>query len=771
MTLYEGLSKRATEILHLLADGMSDREIAERLMMTINTVKWYNRQIYSVLNVGSRTQAIARAYELQILDKANEASQIISSASKHNLPVETTRFVGRTREKETIKHLLETAHLLTLVGPPGTGKTRLALQTAWELLETFRDGVYFVSLAPVSDPSMVLSAIATAIEVNETHGQPLIETLKRILHESQMLLILDNFEHLLLAATQISELLTAAPHLKVLATSREPLHLYREQEYAVPPLELPDIAQLEPQQLVECESIALFLQKARAVRTDFELTPENAMDIAQICIQLEGLPLAIELAASRIKLLTPQALLNRLNNRLATLVGGAHDLPTRQQTLYNTIEWSYNLLTEEEKILFARVAVFRGGYSLEAIESVCSPNLPIEVFDGLESLVNKSLIQQKESPSGEPRFIMLETLHEYAKKLLGESGEAETIYRRHARYFAELAQCAKPELRRSGFSYWMERLETEENNLRVALEWSLGGGDTELGVQLVVSLRDFWVFSSHFVQADYWTHRALSKADSLPINLRIELLTSVGRIFYYLSQPELQKQLLEEAIYLARQIDDKSNLAWALTFLAIAEVGQASEYKQALALTKEGLSLFRALGDKPGMAQALNIIGELARTNGDDARAKVAYEECLLVVHETGEVRREAMMLNNLGCIAMHQADVEGAERLFKQALVKRLEVGHDKHGVITNLIFLAGALGAKGDLARSARLFGAADALLEPMGVGLEPGDQPEYERNLAFVRSQLDDEKFQNYWNEGREFSFDHTVSYALEHNDAEK
>ncbi|MBC7814975.1 MAG: AAA family ATPase [Burkholderiales bacterium] len=766
-TQYEGLSERAVEILLLLAEGLSDREIAERLVMTINTVKWYNRQIYSILGVGSRTQAIARARELQLLNEESEtkpALQIVRRPPQHNLPVEVTRFIGRKREMEVIKRLLDTAHLLTLVGPPGTGKTRLALQIAWEVVDTFREGAYFVSLAPISDPALVMNAIATTIGVNAAHGQPLIETLKHVLRERQMLLILDNFEHLLPAAPQVSELLSAAPHLKVLATSREPLHLYGEQEYAVPPLELPDTEHLDPQALVDCESTALFMQKARAVRSDFELTAENALDVANICVRLEGLPLAIELAAARTKLLTPRTLLSRLSSRLDTLTGGAQDLPARHQTLQNTIDWSYNLLDDGEKILFARLAVFRGERSLEAIEAICSEALPMDVFDGLESLINKSLIQQKEQFGGESRFIMLETLHEYALERLEESGESKAMHRRHAEYFVQLAERAEPELRQAQQLHWFQILETEHENMRTVLQWSLADGDITLGVRLVGALVLFWFAYGYHVEARQWIQQLLDQLDRIPTTYHPKLLFAAGHITM-LYDLETARGYFSRGLHLSRELGDKVNIAWLLIFLGYTMM---SEIEAAFTTVEQGLSLFQELNHKPGIAQTLNIIGELARFSGDDDRAKRAYEECLVVSQETGETRRIRFMLGNLSFLAQHEGDYERAQELAEQSLVLAIEL-NNRLDIADVLAGIAGIMGVTGEPERAARLLGTWEAVLEQMGAVTQPVNKPEHDRHIADVRAQLDPTIFDTAWLEGRAMSLDQAVASVLEHSGA--
>lgn len=673
----EGLSKRAAEILRLLAQGMSDREIAERLVMTINTVKWYNRQIYATLGVGSRTQAIARARELQLLDDehpTNPTLPIVRPAPRHNLPVETTRFIGRKHELSVIKHLLETSHLLTLVGPPGTGKTRLALQAAWEVADTFPDGAYFVSLAPITDPALVINTIACVIGVNETHDQPLLETLKHVLRESRLLLILDNFEHLLPAATQISDLLSAAPQLKVLATSREPLHLYGEQEYAVPPLELPDPENLDPQALAACESTALFMQQARAVRADFALTPENALDVAKICVRLEGLPLAIELAAARVKLLTPRALLARLASRLDTLRGGAHDLPARQQTLHNTIEWSYNLLNEGEKMLFARLAVFRGGCSLEAIETVCENGLPIHLFDALASLVNKSLIQQRESAGGEPRFLMLETLHEYAWERLREAGQQAEIAGRHSAYYLDLitrceAACYGPDPQTTVALIWPEL-----DNIRQAWQWASEQATAEptllpLLDGAIDGLAAFYEVTSLFEEGQGMFARALAAIGSGEdvARTRCHLMARLAEFAEWRGELEQSSALATQIIELADQLALPRYRADGLRALGILKRDMGAP-EQAIHHLKEAITIYSSLGAKRPLAVACDWLGLISSDLGRLDEAMAALEQAALLYAEAGNERgmvfnkgMTAVVLSVMGRLeesAVYQRDV-----------------------------------------------------------------------------------------------------------------
>lgn len=522
------LTGREKEILARLAAGLSDQQIAAELFLSPNTIRWYNRQIYSKLGVGNRTQAIAWAQELGLLEDAKAASP--SSASREILPVQATPFIGRSHEIAEVKRLLQGSRLLTLTGAGGTGKTRLALYVASDVFDDFADGVCFVDLAPVHDPASVAKTIAAGLDVFEHPKEPIFDTLKRALVGRDLLLLIDNFEHVITAAPLVSQLLAASLQLKALITSREALRLSGEQEYQVPPLSLPAAKTASIQDVTASEAGTLFVQRVQMVQPHFALSAANAPAIAHICARLDGLPLAIELAAARCKLLTPQALLDRLDSRLNMLTSGPRDVPARQRTLRDTIAWSYNLLDGDEQALFARLAVFRGGCSLEAVEAVCGHGLSLDVLDGLASLVDKSLVQQKETPGGEPRFVMLETIHEYAWERLETSGEAEIIHRWHAEYFVTLAERAEPELRLAPHIRWFQRFELERDNVREVLEWSLGPGDVRLGVRLVGAIWLFWFAYGHHGEALQWAQRLLAHLHETPQSQHAQFLIGAGNM-------------------------------------------------------------------------------------------------------------------------------------------------------------------------------------------------------------------------------------------------
>jgi predicted ATPase len=447
-------------------------------------------------------------------------------ARRTNLPAQPTPLIGREREVADVTALLRRGdvRLVTLTGPGGTGKTRLGFQIAAELLDDFAEGTYFVDLAPISDPDLVASVIAQTLGARETGGRPLVELLNTYLREKHLLLLLDNFEQVLSAAPLVAGLLAAAPRLKVLVTSREVLHLRSEKEFPVPPLELPDPQHpKEIETLSQYAAVQLFIARALDVKPDFAVTNQNAPALAEVCARLDGLPLALELAAARIKLFSPEALLARLNSRLAVLTGGPRDLPERQQTLRNTIEWSYNLLDAGEQTLFRRLSIFVGGCTGDAVEAVCNPDgdLPLEVIDRLAALLDKSLLKQLEGSDGAPRFMMLETIREYALERLAASGETEVLRRRHAECFLALAETAEPQFHGSDQRLWLDRIEIEHDNLRAALAWSLEGQRatpqspddqlrSALGLRLAAALWQFWDRRGYAPEGRRWLERTLA---------------------------------------------------------------------------------------------------------------------------------------------------------------------------------------------------------------------------------------------------------------------
>jgi predicted ATPase/DNA-binding CsgD family transcriptional regulator len=769
----EHLHDRETTILKRLAAGLSDQQIADDLCLSLHTVKWYNRQIYGKLGVKSRTQAIVCAQNLGVLhsDSAGAPLPVLG----YQLPIPTAPFIGRSRELSEVRQLLSSSRLLTLTGTGGTGKTRLALQLAEEIAVTFADGVHFVDLAPLANHTLVMKAIAGALGVVEHGTESLLEILKRTFARRDMLLLVDNFEQVITAAPLLSTFLAAAPHLKILVTSREPLHLAGEQEYPVPPLTLPRADAVSVQSLANSEAGALFVRRIQMTLPSFEATDANAPAIARICIRLDGLPLAIELAAARCKLLTPQALLARLERTtddaaFQALAGNSRDAPPRQRTLRDTIAWSYNLLSVDEQRLFARLSVFQGGRSLEAIEAVCAEGLSSDVFDRLASLVDKSLVQQKDGAGGEPRFALLEMIHAYARERLEVSGEMATLRRRHTEYFVALAERAEPELRLSGYDHWCRVFELELDNIRTALEWALRApAATEehgvtLGVRLAAALGMFWYSKGYHAEGFHWTQQLLARLDQAPVIYHPRFLISAGRLAWF-QNLDMGQRLIRQALDCSRELGDALQTAWALTFLGYTML---HELNAAMPLAEEALASFRALNYLPGIAQTLNIIGEIARVSGDDRRAQQAYEECLEVCQQTGETRRISYTYSNLAFLAQHAGDAERAMQLARQGLQLARD-RHDRKEITDTIIAIAGALSAgaaphQDQLRRAARLLGAAKADRENIGAFLQPSDTPEYQRILGEVRKHLDDQSFEAAWAEGRRLTLEQGIAYAL-------
>jgi predicted ATPase/class 3 adenylate cyclase/Tfp pilus assembly protein PilF len=730
------------------------------------------------------------------------------NARPNNLPPEPTSLVGRAQEVAAVRDLLlrPDVRLVTLVGPGGTGKTRLSLQVAAELLDHFEQGAYFVALAPVSDAALVPSTIALTLEISEQGSKPLLQILKDYFRDKQMLLVLDNFEQVTAAAPQIADLLAAASKLKILVSSRAALRVYGEKEFLVPPLRLPDLGQLPSlAQLTQYEAVQLFIERAQDVKPDFVVTNENAPAVAEICHRLDGLPLAIELAATRIRLLPPNTLLSRLSSRLKLLTSGARNLPARQQTLRGAIDWSYNLLDEDEQRLFRRLGVFVGGCTIEAAEAVCNADgdLAVDVLDGIESLVEKSLLRQVETASGEPRFLMLQTIWEYAAEQLAASDEAATIEQQHTRFFLTLAETADPQLRGPHQLEWLECLETEHDNLRAALRRAREQGDAEQSLRLAGALAWFWRLRGYLSEGSAWLEGALTLAKGPEHELRLggalsglatltmlqgrvpaarryieqskELfqmskdahglafaLRTLGLIHLFQGDPPAANAALEESLTLYRAVGETWGVGMSLMILGMAALRQR-EFATARTRFEESLARFRQTGDTWFTAVLLNNLGDLARMEGDNGRATTLYDESLALFRKTGSKREIAASLHNLAYVAHNQGDDTRAAQLFEESLTRQQELGNQE-GMTECLAGFALLAASHGKLSTAARLLGAVAAIRQAIGALAWPGGTTEYERNEALVREQLDPPTFTAAWAEGQRMTMDAAVAYAL-------
>ena len=723
-------------------------------------------------------------------------------ARRNNLPAQPSALVGREREiSEVCGRMREPGiRLLTLTGPGGTGKTRLGLQAAADLLDEHRDGVFFVALADINDTALVPTAMAGPLGVVESAELPLEDVLKEYLGRRELLLVLDNFEQVLDAVPLVGKLLSACPKLKVLATSRATLRLNGEQEYPVPPLTLPDPGRLPPVEMLErYEAVRLFAERARAVKPGFVLDGD-APAVAEICARLDGLPLAIELAAARTRLLPPKAMLKRLGDRLKFLTGGARDLPGRQQTLRDAIDWSHDLLDEEDRHLFRRMSVFSGGRTLEAMEAICDAEGDLDVLAAVESLLEKSLLRQEEGPEDEPRFVMLETIHEYAREKLEDSGEAVETRRLHAEYFLALAEEAEPEFVGPDQIAWMDRIEAEHDNMRAALSWCMERRE-EWALRLAGALEVFWIARCHFSEGRRWSEEALTKVEEVS-PARAKVLQGSGFMAYREGDYEKARQSLEQSLALCRQSGDMKGEARSLCFLGEMAT-DLHDFERASGLLAQSASISRRLGDEPDLAYAMNNLGALALYRGDLVEANSTLEEAMVLAREAEHVMTLALCKNNLGVCAMVDRDYETAQALMEEvkellwavkdrsshaillhnlgllALLRRdldraadlcaQSIGKavdllDRLGVACDLDVLAAVAREQGDIPRAVRLWGAAEALRDAIGAA-QPGDEAALLGSFVeAAKIRLEETAWDVAWAEGVAMDQDEAVAYAL-------
>jgi predicted ATPase/DNA-binding CsgD family transcriptional regulator len=787
---------------------------------------------YNTSHCAFRSYQACSGFDMADADPIDTLAQIAGERQTpppNNLPAQLTTLLGRDQDVPAARALLQRTdvRLMTLTGPGGVGKTRLALRVAADVLWDFEGGVFFINLAPVSDPHLVLQAIAQTVDLREGGDLPLLTELADRLAVGRTLLVLDNFEQVIDAGPTLVDLLRECPGLKLLVTSRATLKVSGEHEYAVQPLAVPSAEYQVPSTkyrvpsapeslgtrylvLGTVPSVALFVRRARAVRGDFALTAENAAAVSEICARLDGLPLAIELAAAHVKSLTPQALLARLDKRLPLLVGGPRDLPARQRTLRSTMEWSYGLLDEDARHVFRHMGVFVGGCTLEATEQVCPGGEP---FAQIESLLDASLLSRVDGKGGEPRYGMLETVREYALGKLEAEGESGAAYRGHARYFLALAETADAKLMGGEQGEWLERLEADHDNLLAALAWMMEPAsegmstpvrDPEGALRLAGALWRFWYMRGYLSEGRRWLSRVPADDTSLPVAARAMALNGAGVLAYSQGDLEVARSFFERSLALRREIGDQMSIAASLNNLGAVAVSQA-DYEAAAALHGEALEIRRALDDKSGVASSLSNLGSLYIITSEYDRSITYQEQALQIRRDLGDKWGEAISLTNMGGLEVYRGNLERAVELHEESLKLRQELG-DKAGIAISLNNLGRAVLAQGNVARAksllessvalrlalgdevgmidsleglagvalgeqqprraGRLLGAVESLREATGTPRTPAEMETYNSEIAQMHSSLGERVFEGVWVEGRALS----PEQALNASDAE-
>jgi non-specific serine/threonine protein kinase len=745
-----------------------------------------------------------RGYRFLAPVVATPAAAAGEAATEHNLPAPLSPFVGREAETAQVASLLRAGdvRLATLTGPGGAGKTRLALRVAGELLADFPGGVFFVALAPVVERDLVAPAIARAFGATDADG-PALDTLARRLGGQAALLVLDNFEQVVGAAPVVSELLARCPGLKALVTSRIALRLTGEHEFPVPPLTLPDLAAVLPRgHAAQCASVALFTRRAVAVSPEFALSDENERAVAEICTRLDGLPLAIELAAARVKVLPPPVMLARLEKRLTLLTGGARDLPARQRTMRDAIAWSHNLLEPGERTLFRRLSVFVGGFTAAAAARVCGDQDEDEALDGVESLVHKSLLGRDATARGTPRFAMLETIREFGLERLAESEDDGPVRERHAAFFLELAEQAEEGLLSEREEEWLARLEQDRDNLRAAVRWSVTAADPTPGLRLAGALWRFCYVHGYYGEGRKWLAPILERGKGAPAALRTRPTVGAGVLAFLQCDYGDAVGLLEEGASLARAAGDRASEALALQALG-SVARERGDYAGAVALHERSLATWRAagderaaarvmnllafsawlqgdldqaeavctdtlarlrgLGDEEGMAWSLAHLAAAALYRGDYAAARVRGEESLAHAREVGFREAVAWALDLLGRTAQREGRDAEAAGLLRDSLRLHRELG-DRWRMASVLEALAGTECRLGHPDRAGLLQGGAQGLREAVGTPRPPCEGPDHERHALAARQALGAEAFAAQLDRGRRLPLDTLLATAL-------
>ena len=792
----ESISETWTKLMHVepfpIADYMPD--VPEEMQKIISKTLEKNKDVrYQtardlIVDLHALKRFVEPQTELQRIappnPQFNGETQFITSSingellsiAPNNLTENHSLIIGREPEIEEIKNLLRQNNvcLLTMTGIGGVGKTRLAQAVAREMLAEFPDGVFFIEFAAIRSEELVASTIAQSLGVKEAGGKPILEILKDYLKMKQILIVIDNFEQIIDAAPTIAELLSIAHKLKILITSRMLLHLSKEREFIVSPLAVPtEFLQISLEEFWKYEAIKLFMARAQNAKPSFSLTEENAPCIAEICLRLDGLPLAIELAAARIKILSPFAILAKLENSLKLLIGGARDLPTRQQTMRGAIEWSYELLNKAEKTLFCRLSVFIGGFTIDAAETVVNNSNPslfsldgeqnqtdgldIDILEGITSLVDKNLLSSKEMRDGEPRFRMLEVVREYALESLEKSGEASMVLDSHAAYFLALGEEAEQYLTGEKAVEWLNHLEAEHDNLRAVLDWTFQH-NAEKAAHLTAAIQYFWFLHGHLTEGQRYSEAALELSVNNSL-VRWKLLNTAGRMARQKGDYHKAQEFYEKSLKIAGEIGEKRQIAlsnWGIGATAYL----LNNHPAAREFLEKSLVIGRELDDKKVLAVVVSALGELARTEENYAKAQPFYQEALTLSKQVGNKEGIAVNLNNLGAVAYYQEDFKATHSFYAEALATALELGHLVCISWSYDGFAALAVATK-DLEKAAKLAGAADALRQSIGFELETTDRLFRNYYLSKLCLLMKDEEFISASAQGRKLKMEEIIA----------
>jgi len=758
----------------------------------------------------SLIKTLVTVLNARLLDKQSARNETngTASAPNTNLPYQHVPLIGREEELRTLRRRLlqEGTDLLTITGPGGIGKTRLALQVAANLLDDFEDGVFFVSLASITNPDLVTATVTQALGLKAGENQPGVELLKRSLREKQILLVLDNFEQVIAAAPLLSELLSAARGLKILVTSRAVLHLYGEQEFNVPPLAVPDLNDLPTlETLARLPAVALFVSRAQAVTGDFQLTSDNARVVAEICVRLEGIPLALELAAARIKLFAPHALLAELSHRLTLSVQKSADVSPRHQTLRNAVAWSYQLLEPDEQALFARLGVFVGGFTLEATDAVCAEeSTEVPMLEQLASLVDKSMLQHGRRENGQPRFSMLETLREYALEQLEALGQTRIARRQHWTYYLHLVETIEPRPKEPDLPAWMKQLEEEHDNIRAALQWTLEQNEVDAALRIAGAVWKLWQIHGHVEEGVEWMKTILARSQGYLSEARAKALWGAGWLGMVKGNLDQSREYFEEGAAISREVGNQrylglslhgigavargqgdfessraafdeslplfqalgntEDIAWTFEHLGVTAMEQG-DFDQAILDLSQALMLFQELQQNWACAEALTFLGHAALQQRDYALAQEKYEAALAIYQELEDRPNVATMNSYVGATLFNRGDHERAIGLYKESLLLARDL-KDYWGLTWGVERLAEVAERLGQLERAARLWGAADALRQVSGVSWHPGFHSYYtERRFASLKAKLGETRWAQLWAEGRDMGLNEIGAYALE------